>query len=210
MPSFPFDPAGYTAGGGWRPLRLKTGTPYQRGWDVYDLQCKLAATGDTLTTDGVFGPETSGVTKQFQAAHGLVVDGIAGVSTQTTLGAWVCGLGELPARIRGQVEKESSLLCGIYTAPYPDGTRDRGPVQENSGFWTSDTDAFDCRRCLPALVSEIKAQHARYVSQGVEDTRAWAAAQGYWNNHVYANRYARGETVPQTFLDYVAAVTAYV
>lgn len=205
--AFPFNSAGYTAGHGWRPLRKKQ--PYQRGWDVYDLQCKLAYVGHEIDTDGVFGPQTDRVVREFQATQQLVVDGIAGAATQTNLGAWAAGFSQLPNRVRGQMEKESSLLCGIYTAQYSNGSRDRGPLQENSDVFTSDEAAFDVRRAIPDLVQRIREYHAKYVNWGLNYGKAWAAAQGAWNSPVYADRYARGQNVPQTFLDYIAAVTAY-
>lgn len=208
MPDFPFDPQGYTTAHGWRPL--KKVSPYMRGWDCFDLQCKLAYLGHSLDTDGIFGPQTDDRVRVFQAQNGLVVDGIAGVATQTLLGAKVCGRSELPKRIRGQMEKESSLLCGIYTAPYSNGSTDRGPVQMNSKYYPEATIAFDVRSCVPALVHKIKDQHDKYVSWGVADDRAWTAAQGSWNSPAYADKYAKGQSVPESFLAYVAACTAYV
>lgn len=206
--TFPYSPAGYTAANGWRPLRLET--PYQRGWDVYDLQCKLAFLAYAIDTDGILGPQTNSVIRNFQNIQQLTVDGIAGSLTQVSLGLKVCKASALPERVHGQMEKESSLLCGIYTAPYGDTSRDRGPVQENSRYYPDGPDAFDVRKCVPVLVSRIKAQAAKYESLGVERERAWAAAQGHWNNPVNADRYARGLSVPQAFLDYIAAVTAYI
>jgi peptidoglycan hydrolase-like protein with peptidoglycan-binding domain len=211
MPEFPFAFSGYTAANGWRPLRLKKAR-YQRGWDVYDLQCKLAYLAYAIDTDGFFGPKTEAVVEDFQWAVGPLagpVDGIAGVRTQVALGVRVCDLGDLPLRTRGQMEKESSLLCGIYTAPYGDGSFDRGPVQENSRYHPDHEAAFDVRDCLPVLWTRIRTNARRYMSMGVAEERAWAAAQGHWNSPLYADRYATGSSVPTSFLEYIDAVTAY-
>lgn len=206
--SFSFDPKGYTAGQGWRPLKLDD--PFEKGWDVYELQTRLTMLGSSLTLDGVFGPETKKFVRSFQTDAGLrIVDGIAGVKTQVETGFRVAAKSDLPQRVHGQMEKECSLLCGIYTSPYVNGSRDRGSVQENSQYYTNDEAAFDVRRAIPVLVQSIKAEHAKYVSWGVADKLAWAAAQGYWNNHVYADAYAKGQSVPSAFLEYVSAVTTY-
>jgi hypothetical protein len=226
MPSFPLSPNGYGFKE-WRPLRLKD--PMQRGWDVFDLQCRFAYLDRGLGLDGWFGPETDGVVRRYQQDRGLAVDGIAGTATQRDLGNRCARRASpdltLGKRVFGQFEKESSLLCGIYTPAYTSGSaagsQDRGPVQENSEHWPDTEHAFNVRECLADLVEEIKAQHTRYASQGVPDARAWAAAQGYWNNHVYANRYAISDDPDPkwsdatkdgwpTFLGYVDAVTIYI
>lgn len=208
MASFPLNPAGYTPSNGWRPLRNKT--PIMSGWDVYEWQTRLVKLGYPLTVDGVFGTETEGQTRMYQGGHGLTVDGIAGSVTQTTSGVWIAKTTSIPRRVQGQAEKESSLLCGIYTAVYSNGSQDRGFVQLNSKYHADDTSAFDVRLAVPKLVTTILVQKKRYVTEGVTLVRAWAAAQGYWNNQVYANRYAHGEPVPESFLSYIAACTAYV
>ena len=61
---------------------LKRGS---KGVAVVDLQTRLAVLGHRLIGDGNFGPATEGAVRSFQAAHGLVVDGIAGPQTRTAL-----------------------------------------------------------------------------------------------------------------------------
>ena len=58
--------------------------PLQRGEDVSTLQSRLELHGFQLPrwgVDGIFGPETEGVTRAFQASRGLAVDGIVGPMT---------------------------------------------------------------------------------------------------------------------------------
>lgn len=71
-----------------RDLRLTT--PWMRGDDVKRLQQKLKTNyrsyAGQLTVDGVFGPQTDGVVREFQRRAGLVVDGIVGPRTRARLG----------------------------------------------------------------------------------------------------------------------------
>lgn len=55
-----------------------------KGTDVVTLQKKL-----NLQADGIFGPLTEEVVKEFQKANGLTADGIVGNSTWAKLGATV-------------------------------------------------------------------------------------------------------------------------
>lgn len=209
MPSFPLDPTGYFPGHGWRPLRLKD--PYQRGWDVYDLQAKLnLAANAGLVADGIFGKLTSTAVKAFQTANGLVVDGIAGAATQTTLGNAAAKKSKYPQRAMGQIQKESSVLAGIYTAVYTNGSQDTGPLQMNTKYHPDLGENFGVASALKVWEKHVEDYHAKYLSWGVADDRAWAAAQGAWNSPVYADKYAKGQAVPDSFIEYIEAVTVYV
>jgi hypothetical protein len=52
---------------------------------VKDLQTRLVEQGFTVSVDGYFGPATEAVVERFQAAMGLVVDGIVGHRTWAAL-----------------------------------------------------------------------------------------------------------------------------
>jgi hypothetical protein len=55
------------------------------GEDVRTVQYLLEAHGASLVVDGVFGPITKAKVEQFQAAHGLTVDGVVGSATWKAL-----------------------------------------------------------------------------------------------------------------------------
>ena len=70
-------------------MNIPSGTLRQgsRGSLVSDLQRELTEAGfSTGGVDGVFGAHTASALKQFQAAHHLTVDGVAGRQTWTSLG----------------------------------------------------------------------------------------------------------------------------
>ncbi|GAA2155640.1 peptidoglycan hydrolase-like protein with peptidoglycan-binding domain [Humibacillus xanthopallidus] len=52
-----------------------------KGPEVTTLQRALRAAGGTIAVDGVFGPQTTGVVKQFQKANSITVDGVVGEET---------------------------------------------------------------------------------------------------------------------------------
>ncbi len=55
------------------------------GEDVRTVQYLLSHHGHAVTVDAIFGPMTEGALQAFQAAHGLVADGIVGVQTWPAL-----------------------------------------------------------------------------------------------------------------------------
>lgn len=65
------------------PLNLRVGSSASN--DVRFLQTRLSANGYHVVVDGNFGPKTQAAVIQFQAAHGLVPDGIVGPRTWDAL-----------------------------------------------------------------------------------------------------------------------------
>lgn len=207
--TFPLSSSGYFPGHGWRPLRLTT--PMQKGWDVYDLQTKLnLVLAQNLAEDGWFGTFTHIAVRDLQAANHLVVDGIAGAATQVTVGNLAAKRSKYPLRALGQMQKESSMLAGIYTPVYANGSQDTGPLQMNT-FYHRDLGAnFHVATSLVTWEQNTKFYADKYVRWGLPIDLAWAYAQGAWNSPVYADAAAHGQNPPQSWRDYVAAVTAYV
>lgn len=60
------------------PMLLKRGT---KGNFVRQFQQRLRDRGWNIVVDGVFGPKTEAIVRQFQAEKGLLVDGLVGVNT---------------------------------------------------------------------------------------------------------------------------------
>lgn len=61
-------------------------SPDSTGDDVRHVQIALIALGYPIDADGTYGPRTQAAVRDYQAANGLEVDGIAGPRTRTTLG----------------------------------------------------------------------------------------------------------------------------
>lgn len=196
---FVLEPDGYQ----YRPLKLAN--PMQRGVDVYALQTALG-----VTPDGWLGPVTDAAIRKAQTKYGLTVDGIAGVLTQRQLAIVIIKAqnASLYARLYGQVEHESSFWLGNYSAPYPDHSRDCGVAQRNTRY-TPMAQGFDVPTSIRALDERVRDYHRKYLDWGVKDPQAWDFAQGAWNSPLYADRLAKGDPVPDTFLQYVAAVSSY-
>lgn len=60
--------------------------PDSTGNEVRNLQVALIALGYPIAADGTYGPRTQAAVRDYQAASGLVVDGIAGPQTRLSLG----------------------------------------------------------------------------------------------------------------------------
>ena len=82
-----WDPSGHRAEGDV----FYNGSKYNDANDVMSMQGELnsqgyiGADGKPLAVDGAFGPNTEYAVRQFQADHGLSVDGMAGNNTWGTL-----------------------------------------------------------------------------------------------------------------------------
>jgi hypothetical protein len=64
-------------------MRLKN--PHQQGPAVKRIQEQLEHIGYKIDTDGVFGPQTDEIVREFQEKHHLKVDGIVGMETRRML-----------------------------------------------------------------------------------------------------------------------------
>ncbi len=67
----------------WLPTNILPGTSDLR---VRALQIALIGAGYPLSVDAIYGPTTVAAVRDFQAANGLEIDGIAGPATQAALG----------------------------------------------------------------------------------------------------------------------------
>jgi peptidoglycan hydrolase-like protein with peptidoglycan-binding domain len=78
-PPFPL-PAGWYFGPKEGPQQSVSGY-YSHSDDLKVWQQRMKDRGWNITVDGLYGPETESIAKQFQAEKGLVVDGLIGVNT---------------------------------------------------------------------------------------------------------------------------------
>jgi hypothetical protein len=212
----------------YRPLRER-----HTGWDVWALQTALHACGFPLVVDGLFGPRTDEAVRHYQAGESLVVDGIAGIATQRALGLELGGVAELRhglpvGHMKGHLESECAWQLGNYTAPYANGTRDMGPVQDNlpkaPGAAISEADchrAFDVPAQVTRLATFIRTRYDGYWRGGSNPhvptrRRAWELGAGAWNRPAHADLLAAGRggaLTPQQrawLASYIERVTSYV
>ncbi len=97
-----------------RVLRLRM--PYMAGEDVKAVQSALARAGATVEPDGIYGPATADAVASYQAARGLVSDGIVGPSTRAALGC--DGLCPLPRPFPIPPPWEPGSTCSAGLCPW--------------------------------------------------------------------------------------------
>lgn len=201
--------------------------PLQRGLDVYALQTALTGCGfDPGPHDGILGRTTGAAIRSAQQRYALVIDGIAGGLTQRALALDVAIRVSATHRVtagalKGQLEHESSLRLGNYSAQRPDGSYDAGVAQFNTAH-TPASEGFDAPVSIDRLARTVRKHFDLF--DGVPARRRWALAQGAHNAPAYACWIARAEgalnvtsgmtlrpsvAARSTFEAYVASVSVY-
>jgi chitosanase len=67
------------------PRTLRLTSPYLRGADVQALQQALTTHGKPVSSDGIYGPFTDQLVRDWQSSHAIVEDGV-GLQTRSSLG----------------------------------------------------------------------------------------------------------------------------
>jgi chitosanase len=67
------------------PRTLRLTSPYLRGADVQKLQQALTTHGKPVSSDGIYGPFTDQLVKQWQSSNAIIEDGV-GPRTRSSLG----------------------------------------------------------------------------------------------------------------------------
>lgn len=169
-------------------------------WAVIALQANLNDVSDELALDGVFGRQTEGVVKRFQAHRGLVADGIAGPATQERL---CMGLMQPAATahnlisglLRGLVENESGFLVAAYTPHPSDSGFDLGAFQD-AYTEPGSQDAYLHSLRVAAMAEqtggELRSRYDLYTGRGIPPRRAWELSALCHNWPWAADRLSRG------------------
>lgn len=105
----------------WRTLKQG-----MTGNDVREWQLVLNKYGQTVATDGNFGPKTAEATKAFQTSYGLVPDGVVGKGTRAKL-AQLAGTqnvvaGDLEVVVPSELHAPPPFLLGPEESEPPDET----------------------------------------------------------------------------------------
>lgn len=171
-----------------------------KGWDVAVLQANLPS----LVVDGRFGPNTTFKVKEYQRAHNLEVDGIAGIRTQQSIALVNSNGAQNKYRtpgglLRGLMEGESGFQLAATTHLYPNGSRDVGVYQENlsSAELSAESTARDS--FVVAHAAERSAHDLRQTKDifsklpgGYSDEKAWRYAVLNHNWPAAAAKFAAG------------------
>ncbi|WP_420156519.1 N-acetylmuramoyl-L-alanine amidase [Nocardiopsis sp. CNT-189] len=103
--------------------------PYEYGEAIAELQRALRDRGYTIGADGFYGPQTERIVREYQADHGLDVDGIAGPQTLGHIG--LTGAPDDPPET-GPDAPAFPLASGHWFGP-------ESPDRRNhSGYWPAD------------------------------------------------------------------------
>ncbi|WP_406944470.1 peptidoglycan-binding protein [Halobacillus sp. SY10] len=108
-----------TGGLSWRDLKagkrpghlLNKGVPQEghSGYESYKVQQQLKELGYKLSVDGIFGPETDRVLKQFQREYQLEVDGLFGPNTTSMMKKVKNGYVTAEEKTEGEKTMEKNL-----------------------------------------------------------------------------------------------------
>jgi hypothetical protein len=90
-------------------------TPMMRGDDVLRLQTRLAATGEAVQADGIYGRATRSAVIGFQRMSGLEADGVVGAATWTRLFNGVDGSAATAPAAQPAIAIPDSSLSAILT-----------------------------------------------------------------------------------------------
>ena len=201
------------------PSSLRRG---DSGWPTFALQSALRTETEIgLVADGAFGPATESAVRTWQRAHGLVVDGIAGIKTQRSLvesvAAGVHILGVPDGHARGLMDGESGFYVGAVNWSVPGGV-DCGVMQRRvytpyapsalkaayAPLSAIRTSMLDMQTRALDFLESVEAYHERTGRPLVADTKrgeyAWRLAALAHNWPWAADQLSKGGMVSTTKL----------
>jgi len=114
------------------PAASKDGSVTASGVTVRQVQTQLKKFGYNLVVDGDFGPKTTQAVREFQAGHGLRVDGIVG---PLTWGALAKGPAPKPKPKPAPFPLKNGQVFGVWNEPgWKDKTRSGDPRFDDQGI----------------------------------------------------------------------------
>ena len=113
-------------------------SPWIGGEDVRTLQSRYALHGFHLAIDGIFGPQTDGVTRAFQASKELAVDGIVGPQTWAAAFDQQVSSGPPPTvAVTAPPVHHSVTFAGPAAAPTPHAVASSSGSGVAGGVWAA-------------------------------------------------------------------------